>query len=228
MRVNKDQDDWDDQLPSVLLSYRISKQESTGVSPFELMYGRSARLPFDVDREGEVERKPIGGSAQYVEELKHRHELLKSFVADRINDAQQKQKKNYDKAHRTEKSYNFVVGELVLLKDHRARGLAAKYLGPYRVIRVLNEDCEIESLDNGKRKIVHSNSLREFTFENMPINKEEQNLLSESDDSDADEIVYCANRPLVENENINKEAVRYNLRRNRRRPERYGAPVYDY
>ena len=120
MRVNKDQDDWDDQLPSVLLSYRISKQPSTGVSPFELMYGRSARLPFDVDREGEVERQPIGGSAQYLEELKHRHEHLKSFVTDRINDVQQKQKKNYDKAHRTEKSYKCVIGELVLLKDHRA------------------------------------------------------------------------------------------------------------
>ena len=42
MRVTKDQNDWDDQLPSILLSYHISKQESTGVSPFELMYGRSA------------------------------------------------------------------------------------------------------------------------------------------------------------------------------------------
>ena len=39
MCVNKDQDDWDDQLPSVLLSYHISKQESAGVSPFERMYG---------------------------------------------------------------------------------------------------------------------------------------------------------------------------------------------
>ena len=50
MCVNQERDDWDDQLPSVLLSYRVSKQESTGVSPFELMYGREARLPFDVDR----------------------------------------------------------------------------------------------------------------------------------------------------------------------------------
>ena len=185
-------------------------------------------MPFDVDREGEVDRTPIRGSAHYLEELKHHHEHLKSFVMDRINDAQQKQKKNYDKTHRTEKSYKFVVGELVLLKDHRARGLAAKYVGPYRVIRVLNEDCEIESLENGMRKTVHSNSLREFTYENMPISKEEQNVLIESDDSDATEIIYHANRPLVENENINQEAVRYNLRQNRRRPERYGAPVYDY
>ena len=75
------------------------------------------------------------------------------------------------------------------------------------------------------RKTVHSNSLREFTFENMLINKEEQNLLIESDDSDANEIIYHANRPLGENENINQEVVRYNLRRNHRRPECYGAPV---
>ena len=42
-RMNKDQDNWYEELPNVLLSYRISKQETLGISPFELLYGRQAR-----------------------------------------------------------------------------------------------------------------------------------------------------------------------------------------
>ena len=85
---------------------------------------------------------------QNLEELKQHHEHLKCVANDRIN----------DKAYCTDKSLNFVVGELVLLKDHQARGLNAKYLGTYQIIHMLHDDSEIESLETGKRQVVHSNS----------------------------------------------------------------------
>ena len=47
MRVNREKNDWDEQLPHALLAYRISTQSSTGVSPFEMLYGRQAQLPLD-------------------------------------------------------------------------------------------------------------------------------------------------------------------------------------
>ena len=103
MRVDKEMD-WDDQLQSALLAYRISKQESTGVSPFELMYGREPKVAFDVRGEGEIESKPIGGAAQYLAELKERHQHLKSLVVDRIEKAQEKQKRNYDSNYNTKKN----------------------------------------------------------------------------------------------------------------------------
>ena len=34
--MNNDKDDWDEQLPHALLAYRVSKQSSTGVTPFEI------------------------------------------------------------------------------------------------------------------------------------------------------------------------------------------------
>ena len=73
MRVDKEMD-WDNQLPSALLAYRISKQDSTGVSPFELMYGREPKVALDVSGEGEIESQPIRGPAQYLAELKERHQ----------------------------------------------------------------------------------------------------------------------------------------------------------
>ena len=38
--VNRSQKDWDEYLPYLLFAYREVPQESTGFSPFELLYGR--------------------------------------------------------------------------------------------------------------------------------------------------------------------------------------------
>ncbi len=75
MRVNNDKDDWDEQLPNALLAYRVSKQSSTGVTPFEMLYGRDARLPLGVESK-EVVAKPTHGPAKYLEDLKKRQKLL--------------------------------------------------------------------------------------------------------------------------------------------------------
>ena len=48
MYVEKNQKDWDRWLPQVLLAYRSSVHESTGATPFALLYGREARLPVDL------------------------------------------------------------------------------------------------------------------------------------------------------------------------------------
>ena len=39
------QRDWDEYLPYLLFEYREVPQESTGFSPFELLYGRRGRGP---------------------------------------------------------------------------------------------------------------------------------------------------------------------------------------
>ena len=47
--VSANQRDWDDWLPLVLFGYRTSRQASTGESPHQLLFGRRARLPVDVE-----------------------------------------------------------------------------------------------------------------------------------------------------------------------------------
>ena len=230
MRVDKEMD-WDDQLPSALLAYRISKQESTGVSPFELMYGREPKVAFDVRGEGEIESKPIGGPAQYLAELKERHQHLKSLVVDRIEKAQEKQKRNYDSNYNTKKNKNFVVGEVVLLKNFRARGLDEKYLGPYRIVSVIEEDCEIESIENGKRKFVHANCSKPFSLADIAIeNSTESDSLMDEENSDTEEIVVQKqnNEAAAVAKDVRNDERRYDLRRERRPPERYGTPVFKF
>src|SRR5438105_3058479 len=45
--VKDNQDDLDEWLKSVSLAYRTAEHSSTGISPFEMLYSRRARLPVD-------------------------------------------------------------------------------------------------------------------------------------------------------------------------------------
>ena len=45
--IEKGGQDWNQHLPYVLITYRVSQQQSTLESPFFLLYGRNPRLPTD-------------------------------------------------------------------------------------------------------------------------------------------------------------------------------------
>ncbi|CAM5131992.1 unnamed protein product [Eretmochelys imbricata] len=49
--MNQHPQDWDKSLPHLLFTYREVPQESTGFSPFELLYGRRVRGPLDMMRD---------------------------------------------------------------------------------------------------------------------------------------------------------------------------------
>ena len=152
MRVNREKKDW------------VRTQSSTGVTPFELLHGREVRLPFGPDQEKLVS-SPTHGPAKYVEELKKRQDILRKLVIKTIEKAQENQ------------SY---VGDTVLLKNFRARGLDEKYTGPYLIVNVRENDCEIESLESRKRKVVHANNLRRFVVYAAPdpLNEDSEDMLS--------------------------------------------------
>ena len=46
---NNNQDDWDEHIPAALFSYRTSAQETTNLSPFEVLFGRQPQLPSDFE-----------------------------------------------------------------------------------------------------------------------------------------------------------------------------------
>ena len=48
---------WDVHLDTCVFAYNTSRQESTVHSPFEVMFGRVARLPIEVDQESEYSSK---------------------------------------------------------------------------------------------------------------------------------------------------------------------------
>ena len=115
-RVNRDRDNWDEQIAAALLAYRSSIQASTGLSPFEMLYGREATLPLSISRDNST-LKPIQGPTKYLSELKDRFSHLKDIASDRQKAAQEKQKKLYDAWNRVQSKKDFYAGDLVLLRN---------------------------------------------------------------------------------------------------------------
>ena len=47
--VSAQRDDWDLWLDPIVYAYNTSRQESTGLSPYELVFGKLPRLPLECE-----------------------------------------------------------------------------------------------------------------------------------------------------------------------------------
>jgi hypothetical protein len=101
---------WNKYLQPLVFAYNAMKHESTGFSPFELMFGRKPRLAIDnmfhIDNESFI-------SIDYVKDLKSRMEFAQNIANKNLADARLKQKMNYNKKA---KAALLQVGDKVLVK----------------------------------------------------------------------------------------------------------------
>ena len=146
--VNEKQDLWDEFLDTSVFAYNTSVQESTHYSPFELMFGRKATLPIDLDmmkntNDEETKNQDLHETQTMdVDRLTERRKELIEEAKLNIKEAQKKQKEAYDRKHA--RPEGFQVGMKVSKKDFcrkkRANGkLDVKYLGPYKITKVLGK-----------------------------------------------------------------------------------------
>ena len=140
MNVVKDKaDNWDSHVASVVFGYRVNKQGSTKMSPFELMCGVKPRLPLDL--KGDVAEIDPSESAvdQRMVDLGQRLVEKRALAQENIKEAQAHQKKNYDIKHA---GPTYSVGQLVM-KFNRRRDtrmgdkLATRFSGPFTVYEIL-------------------------------------------------------------------------------------------
>ena len=88
---------WDRYLPYLVFAYREVTCESTGYSPFELLYGHTVRGPLGIVKESWVEKKPIEGNiVSRVLEIRRRLATMQKIVKENLKQAQSKQKRVYD------------------------------------------------------------------------------------------------------------------------------------
>ncbi|UYV78594.1 hypothetical protein LAZ67_16002094, partial [Cordylochernes scorpioides] len=165
MYVNTDQKNWDEILPFITHAYNTTIQETTGYSPFFLMFGREPTSLLD-DRNISVDID----KDDYDEYIKHHldkiNRTIKLVINNTIN-TQERMKKNYDKKH-MERSYE--PGELVAVwtpirKIGKCEKLLRKYFGPYRILKKLsNVNYLIEPKDNPGQDplIVHVSRLKPY------------------------------------------------------------------
>ena len=158
--ANETHTNWDLYLNKLVFGYNTCKQSTTRESPFYLLYGREARLPIDVSFKL-PERFKFG--KKFKEEL----EECRRIVSARVEDAQQRQKYDYDKRHFSS-SYN-IGDEVMLYRPTRKFGKSEKlfrnYQGPYRIVKKIGKvSYELKSIKHPKRKNkrAHIQRLKKF------------------------------------------------------------------
>ncbi|CAM4702436.1 unnamed protein product, partial [Caretta caretta] len=162
--MNQHPQDWDKYLPHLLFAYREVPQESTGFSPFELLYGRRVRGPLDLMRdEWEGKATPDGESVvEYVLIFRERLAELMGLARENLARAQKKQKVWYD---RTARARAYATGDPVMvLIPVRKNKLQAAWEGPFKVVKQLNEVNYVVELSNRAhhRRVYHVNMMKPY------------------------------------------------------------------
>nr|XP_006821159.1 PREDICTED: uncharacterized protein LOC102803160 [Saccoglossus kowalevskii] len=170
---NHQKADWKSYIAPLVHAYNCTKHDTTGYSPYCLMFGREARTALDVQMG--VQADDIRSEmtiTQYVKDLKQRLEFANEVVRQNIRKAGAVNKKRYDS-----KVFDVSLceGDWVLVKNVNLTG-SVKIKdrweeAPYQVIRRLSPDMPvyvIKSDATGRTRTVHRNLLKPCLDEVKP------------------------------------------------------------
>ena len=160
--ASEDGKDWDKMISFLLFAYREVPQESTGFSPFELLYGRDVRGPLDILKETWVTSKRSNQNIlSYVLLMREKLTAMSQLAQENLKTAAARQKRWYDHNARER---SFVAGDKVLvLLPTSASKLTAQWQGPYHVVRPVGKvNYLVEMSDKKKRRVLHVNMLQKW------------------------------------------------------------------
>ena len=153
---------WKDYLPSLVHAYNCMRHETTGMAPYELMFGRVPNLPIDL-KYGLNPEAHEKSYTEYITELKSRLDYAFKMARQASEQAAKKQKENYDK-----KAGGPVlqIGDEVFVRKvgiHEHDKLADKWESSvYVVVEQPNPEIPVyvvKSDDSGKKRTLHRNLL---------------------------------------------------------------------
>ena len=154
---------WDDHLPAVAFAYRTSVQETTGFTPFSLMFGREARIPADMvygtPEDPTLFNSPVEFVASQQEKLRDAFELVRNHLGTSAI----RRKTTYDLRTRPH-VYN--VGDWAWLLNPRhsmKRGhkWTSPYDGPFLVTKQLGPvNVQIQRSQRSGTSVVHIDKLK--------------------------------------------------------------------
>ncbi|OMJ26577.1 Retrovirus-related Pol polyprotein from transposon [Smittium culicis] len=175
--IEKNQNEWDKLLNSHLLAYRTAKHETLGISPFESLYGREARLPADALMPDNISSET--NSLEYERLLKAKLEPIRKIIIhnDKINKA-----KSEDRYNRRHRAVEYKVGDKVLIKrkiqsdKNNSLTLSTNYIGPFIIKKKIGRVSYLIEDEKKKRRITsHIQRMKYFYSrdESRPIGEED-------------------------------------------------------
>lgn len=155
--------DWDQYLPILLFAYRDAPQASTGLSPFELIYGHRVRGPLAILKEywttEDKGNEEDATTHQYLIGMKHKLKETCRIAKENLQTSQEKSSAYFNKKG---KLRTLKPGEevLIFLPDSPKKLLMA-WRGPYTIKTRLGTYTYAVNID-GVSKMYHINLLRKY------------------------------------------------------------------
>ena len=160
--TDKNQRNWSELLPYVMLAYRTSVYESTGYTPYFLLFGHEATVPTDL-------QFPPPSDAnwkkyhEYVAETRLRFHTAYEQARQYLKGQQKRQQALY---HAKVHGPKYTEGQMVfLLNPSTPHGLSPKlhssWRGPYKITQVISEmTYKIREIETNKELIVHYDRMK--------------------------------------------------------------------
>ena len=153
---------WDTFLPALLFAYREVPQNSTGVSPFEMLYGRKVKGPMQILREiWTMEDLPhqMKTSAEYVLDLRNQIGETCRIAQDHLSKAQRVQAKYFDRC--TRRRVLQPGQQVLLLEPSKNNKLELTWKGPYQVLEQIS-DVDYRIQMDAESRVFHINLVKPY------------------------------------------------------------------
>ena len=153
---------WNRFIPALLFTYRDTVQDSTGYSPFQLLYGHQVRGPLTILKElwtSNIEDEEVKTTYQYVVDLRQRLEDTCKLAQEELVKNSKKYKTYYDTKAKVR---SFKKGdEVLLLLPSDNNKLLMQWKGPFTIREKVNPfDYKVNI--KGKIKTYHGNMLQQY------------------------------------------------------------------
>lgn len=161
--VSAYQDDWDNWVSLAVYAYNTSCHESTGFSPYELVFGRVARKPLELDLD--IPLKNPSSQSELVQSVRNALHSIKSTAQQNL---EKRRTKQVDiQAHSSRSWSPFAPGTSVWLRRPKKWKFGGRWIGPYEVVPRNGVTYKIRSKE-GKQLVTHHDKLKQCV---IPANK---------------------------------------------------------
>lgn len=156
---------WDKFVPFLLWAYREVPHDTTGVSPFRMMYRREPVGPLAILKrtwsgEQEAPLSVTDRPSQYMQKLKKQLEIAAEAADLTTANQQRAYASQYNLRAKTKA---FQQGDQVLVFDNRLGKMHPKWIGPCMVTEKYRQPSHYVKTPEVKRMLVHANCLRPYT-----------------------------------------------------------------
>lgn len=154
--VSAHKDDWDEWVSLVVYAYNTVSHESTGFSPYELVFGRDARSPLELDLD--IPLKNPCSQSEYSQAIRQTLRNIKQLAQSNLHQSRQKQQDT--RSADGHKWVPFHPGSSVWLKRPKPWKFGCRWVGPYVVVYRQGVNYKIRS-KSGSDMIVHHDNLKQ-------------------------------------------------------------------